>query len=150
MDYNDFQNIISEWGWWITAAVLILFEILAPGVFFLFFAFAAFIVASIGWAFDIDWQYELLIFAAIGFGSMFAGRRYFKNERLSFEEHPINDPMAEYIGRVVELHGAVKNGAGEIKLGDSIWVVTGDDAEIGRSVKIIGKNDQKFIVEAVG
>ncbi|PCI86217.1 MAG: hypothetical protein COB24_10360 [Hyphomicrobiales bacterium] len=149
MDLSNFQEILNEWGWLIAAAVLLGLEILAPGVFFLFFAFAAFIVAGIAWVFDFGWQYEVLIFALIGFLSMYAGRKYFKSKQVVHEDHPINDPMAAFIGDVVTLQTAIENGSGKAKIKDSVWTVLGDDAEAGDKVKIIGKKDQKFIVEAV-
>lgn len=149
MEAFNFYGVIGEWGWFIAAAILIGFEILAPGVFFLFFAFAAFIVAGIAWAFDIGWQYEVLIFALVGFLSMYAGRKYFKTNQVVHEDHPINDPMVAFIGDVVTLQTAIENGNGKAKVKDSVWTVLGDDAEAGAKVKIIGKKDQKFIVEAV-
>ena len=145
----DLQNIISEWGWLIAAAVLIGLEILAPGVFFLFFAFAAFVVAGIAWVFNIGWQYEVLIFAAVGVVSMVWGRKYFKNNQIVAEDHPINDPMAAFFGDVVTLHTAIKNGTGKAKIKDGVWTVLGPDAEVGASVKIVDKQGQKFIVELV-
>lgn len=149
MDLGNFQDILNEWGWFIAAAVLIGFEILAPGVFFLFFAFAAFIVAGVAWAFDIGWQYEVLVFAVIGFLSMYAGRKYFKSAQVVHEDHPINDPMMAFIGNVVTLETAIENGSGKAKVKDSVWTVLGADAEAGTKVKIVGKQDQKFKVEPV-
>lgn len=145
----DIQNIISEWGWLIAAAILIGLEILAPGVFFLFFAFAAFIVAGISWVFNIGWQYEVLIFAIIGVVSMILGRKYFKNNQDVAESHPINDPMAAFVGDVVKLHTAIENGRGKAKIKDSVWTVLGPDAAAGTSVKIVDKQGQKFVVELV-
>lgn len=149
MDFTNLQGIFSEWGWLIAAAVLIAFEILAPGVFFLFFAFAAFIVAGIAFVLDIGWQYEVLIFAIVGFLSMYAGRKYFRSEQTVHEDNPINDPMMAFIGDVVTLHTDIENGTGKAKIKDSVWTVLGDDAEAGSKVKIIGKNGQKFTVDAV-
>lgn len=149
MDFTSFQSILNEWGWIIAAAVLIGLEILAPGVFFLFFAFAAFIVAGIAWVFDLGWQIEMLIFAVIGVLSMYAGRKYFKSAQVVHEDHPINDPMAAFIGDVVTLQSAIENGTGKAKIKDSVWTVLGDDADAGAKVKIIGKKGQKFMVEAV-
>lgn len=149
MDFSNLQGILNEWGWLIAAAVLIAFEILAPGVFFLFFAFAAFIVAGVAWVFDFGWQYEVLLFAIIGFLSMYAGRKYFKAEQNVLGDDPINDPMMAFMGDVVTLHSAIENGTGKAKIKDSVWTVLGADAAKGAKVKIIGKNGQKFTVEPV-
>ncbi len=145
----DIGNILQEWGWFIAAGILILLEILAPGVFFLFFAFAAFIVAGISWAFNIGWQYEVLLFSAIGIASMYLGRRYFKKEREKYADHPINDPMAEYLGKEAVLQYAIVNGVGKIKINGLLWGVKGDDAKVGTVVKLVAKQGDKFIVELV-
>ncbi|MGL1919692.1 MAG: NfeD family protein [Hyphomicrobiales bacterium] len=149
MDFTNLQGIFSEWGWLIAAAVLIALEILAPGVFFLFFAFAAFIVAGVAFIVDIGWQFEVLLFAIIGFLSMYAGRKYFKSEQAVHEDNPINNPMMAFIGDVVILHTAIENGTGKARIKDSVWTVLGADAAEGSKVKITGTNGQKFTVEPV-
>ncbi|NRA88666.1 MAG: NfeD family protein [Rhizobiales bacterium] len=149
MNYVNFQDVFSEWGWFIAATILILLEVLAPGVFFLFFAFAAFIVAGVSWAVDIDWQYELLLFSAIGFLSMYGGKRYFKKEREKYNDHPINDPMAEFIGNKVSLETAIVNNIGKVQIKGVHWTVNGPDAEKDTIVKIVGKTDDRFIVELI-
>lgn len=149
MGFTDYEMLIREWGWIILAAILLGLEILAPGVFFLFFAFAAFIVAAISWLFNFGWQIEVLIFALIGLASMYAGRRFLKKDREKLAEHPINDPMMALVGQIVVVETAIKNGTGKAKINDSLWTIIGDDAEIGANVKIVDKKDEKFMVEAV-
>lgn len=149
MDMISLQNIIGEWGWLIAAAVLLGLEILAPGVFFLFFAFAAFVVAGVSWVIDMSWQYEVLIFVFIGFLSMYIGRKYFKSKQIIDENDPINDPMMAFMGDVVTLQSAIENGRGQALVKDGVWMVLGPDAEAGAKVRIIDKKDQKFIVELV-
>ena len=41
----------------------------------------------------------------------------------------------------------IENGKGKVKVGDSEWIVKGEDAEIGELVKVVAFDGNTLIVE---
>ncbi len=47
------------------------------------------------------------------------------------------------------VHVAIVAGRGKIKVGDSVWMATGADAEVGTQVRVIGQDGSTLHVEKV-
>ena len=59
---QDIFPLVGVWFWWIAAGVLLFMELLAPGVFLMWLAFAAASVGIVDYFIDLSWQLELLAF----------------------------------------------------------------------------------------
>src|SRR5262245_62353548 len=56
---------MGGWIWFVVAAVFLLLELLAPGVFMLWLGIAAILIGIISLATVLSWQAQLIIFAVL-------------------------------------------------------------------------------------
>lgn len=136
------------WAWLIMGLVLLGLEVLAPGVIFLWLAVAAAVTGIVvAVAADIGWQWQFGIFAATAIVAIAIGRPIYK-ARLKTTDHPnLNNRLDAYVGREFTLTSAITNGRGEIKIGDTVWRVSGPDQPAGNRVKVIASDGALLQVE---
>ena len=76
------------------------------------------------------------------------GRRFYDPRRSRPTDNPTLNRRGEHnIGRVAPLETAIVNGSGRIKLGGSLWTVSGIDLPAGRKVKVVGVDGSTLRVE---
>jgi membrane protein implicated in regulation of membrane protease activity len=140
---------LGQWSWWVIGAILLLLELLLPGVFFMWLGIAALVIGVIDIFVDLSWQIEVAIFAVLSVVSLLFLRPHFK-ERLSRSANPnLNQRMYDYVGKRYVLDQAIVNGSGKVRIDDTLWVVTGADRARGEWVKVTGVDGLKLIVEAL-
>lgn len=145
---RELLPFLGQWSWWIIGAILLLFELLLPGVFFMWLGFAALVIGVIDIFADLSWQTEVAIFAVLSVLSLIFLRPHFK-ERLGRSTNPnLNQRMYDYVGKSYVLDQAIVNGAGKVRIDDTLWVVTGVDRPRGEWVKVTGVDELKLIVAA--
>lgn len=140
---------IIFWYWWALAAVLLVFEMMLPGVVFLFLALGA---AAAGFvlliASDLSLEFQLLIFAVVSVLSAVGLRRTLR--RLQHIDGPPNTLNARgdaLIGRTFVLDAPILNGRGRVNLGDGSWSVSGPDMVKGAKVRVKAVNGTELSVE---
>ena len=142
---------IVYWHWWVAAALLAILEMVMPGTMLIFFAAAAAVVGALAFAIPgLSWQLQFLAFAVLSIASIFAWRAYRAKHpgQLDGTDRPmLNKRADQYIGRVVVVQEAIVNGQGKAKVDDSIWRVSGPDAPVGASVKVIAADGGFLKVE---
>jgi len=144
----SFLEHLVFWHWWVLAITLVILEILAPGVIFLWLGIGAGITGLLLLAVSsLDWQVQLVIFASISVMATIGGRMWWKrNSQVS--DHPLlNQRGAQYIGRTFTLNQAIINGTGKVRVGDSDWRINGSDMPAGSHVKVTGTAGASLIVE---
>lgn len=136
------------WYWWVLAVAFLGLEIVITGFFFLWLALSAFVVGGLLFMFPaLSFDMQLLLFSLLAIGSVVAWRRY-GAQKLSASDHPLLNRRGEqYLGRTFNLHAAIENGQGKIKVDDSIWKVHGEDCPAGSKVKIVAVKGTVFEVE---
>lgn len=143
----DVFRELTLWHWFILGAVLIVVEMLAPGVIFLWLGLAAVatgIVVAVAPA--LGWEIQLLLFAALSAASIYAGRRFIANRPAATDHPTLNERGRDYIGRVYVLGEALQNGTGKLTIDDTIWSITGPDAPAGARVKVTGMDGMVLLV----
>ncbi len=144
---------LGSWTWWIIGLVLLIFEIVLPGVFMLWFGIAAMIVGTIslmvGEASWWSWQIQIVAFAVLSLGSAIIGRKYWYNVHPDTDEPNLNARSDRMVGQTSVLIEAMKDGSGRIKLGDTTWRVEGPDLPAGSRVKVVDSQSSTLKVEAV-
>ena len=139
---------LGQWSWWVFGAILLLLELLLPGVFFMWLGIAALLVGVIDIFADLSWQVEVAIFALVSVLSLIFLRPHFK-DRIGRSANPnLNQRMYDYVGKRYVLDQAIVNGSGKVRIDDTLWVVTGADRPRGEWVKVTGVDGLKLIVEA--
>lgn len=136
------------WYWWIFAVVLVIIEILAPSFFALWMAIAAFLTGlALLLMPQMDWQFQLMLFALLSVFSIVMWRRYYLKNPIKSDQPTLNRRGEQYLGRVVTLQAPIVDGVGKIRLDDSSWKVTGPDCPAGKKVRIVALNNVVFNVE---
>ena len=144
----EFLEAASYWEWWILGAALVVLEVFAPGVIFLWMGIAAGVVGLIVLAAPaMEWEIQVLIFAALSVASVFVARRYLKRKPIETDHPNLNRRGQDLIGRVFTLDEPIVNGQARLKVGDSQWQVTGPDLASGASVRVAGIDGTKLRVE---
>ena len=142
---------LGPWSWWLLAAILLVAELAAPGVFLIWIGAAALVVGALSLAlWDTGfwgWQIQLLLFAALSVVFAIAGRRYYDRKRATTDEPFLNQREASLIGRTATLQEPITEGRGRIRLDDTWWPVQGTDQPAGTRVRIASAHGRTLTVE---
>lgn len=139
---------LGGWSWVILGLVLIGGEVLAPGVFLIWFGLAALLTGAVVGLTDIGWQIAALVFAGFSLVTVLVGRLLMRHK----SEEPdaatgLNDRGRQLIGKVFKLEATMLGGEGRIRVGDSSWRVTGPELLAGSDVKVVGVEGATLLVE---
>ena len=146
---------LGPWNWLVLGFLLIVLEIAAPGVFFLWIGIAALIVGAISlFAWDAAfwiWQAQVLLFLALSLATAYAGKKFFSGALDSSDQPLLNRRGVQLIGRTATLVEPITNGRGRIQLGDTLWRVSGPDLPAGARVRVTAAadTDLELVVEPV-
>lgn len=139
---------IVFWYWWVLAVGFLAIELLAPGFFFLWLAVSAFVVGSILLTIpSTTFEIQLLLFSVLAVTSILIWRRYISAKSQQSDHPLLNQRGAQYIGRTFNLVTPIENGQGKIKVGDSLWLVHGEDCPMDSKVKVVAVKGTVFEVE---
>jgi inner membrane protein len=123
--------------WLLAALMLTIAEVVAPGIFLIFFALGAVAAAVPARLFGVgDLVWQLAIFVAATVAILLAGH--------SFYSHFIAHRAAEGIGRgplgepgIVE--EPIVDGRGKVRVRDTSWLATGPDLAKGTPIVVVGR-----------
>jgi inner membrane protein len=142
---QQFFPFLGGWTWSVIAGVLLLAELILPGIFFMWLALAAAVMGIVDIFVDLAWQIEIAAFAALAV--LFV---VFVRPRLHMSPGSVtnlNQRMYDYVGRTYVLDEAIVNGRGKIRIDDTLWMVTGADRGKGEWVKVTAVDGSRLIVE---
>lgn len=148
----DLVARLGPWSWWVLGVVLLILEIIVPGVFLFWIGLAAIVtgLASLAlWGTAIwAWQVQLVIFALLSFAAILIGRAVLKRGEGESDEPTLNRRAESLVGRIVTVTEAIENGHGRAKVGDTTWSVAGPDLPVGAKVRIVSASGNELRVEA--
>jgi membrane protein implicated in regulation of membrane protease activity len=134
----DNLNLVF-WHWWILAALLMIVEVLLPGMFLLWISLAAFLVGGLCFLFPtLELSYQIFLFAVFAIASAWLGRSYLKCHPRPTDQPHLNRKADQYIGRQLTLDQPIINGYGKTKIDDSLWKISGGDCPAGTRVEVKG------------
>lgn len=141
-------SALGPWGWLTAAAVLLIAEIMVPGIFLLWLGIAALIVGLVSFVIDWGWQLQWVAFALISIAAIPLWRRLAQAGETS-DQPFLNRRVEAMVGRVFTLERPIVGGAGTIAVDDTIWRVTGSDAPAGSRIRITRVDGATIHVEPV-
>ncbi len=130
---------LTHWHWFIGAAVLVILEMAAPGVVFLWLGLAAG-ATGLGlliWP-DMAWETQFFVFALLSLVSVAGGRMWLRARPVPTDQPVLNRRGEQYVGRRFTLAEPIVNGVGKIRVDDTTWKVAGPDMEAGSPVEVTG------------
>ncbi|THF85778.1 NfeD family protein [Deinococcus sp. KSM4-11] len=150
MDLWPTLSRVQPWHWWVLGAALLILEVLAPGVFFVWLALSAFALGLVVFVLPIPVTVQLLLFAIFSVASVLIGRRYVGRLALGGTEgEEMNQGSSRLVGRTVTVTTAIHNGTGRVRVGDSDWRATGPDTPVGADVLIVAADGSTLIVREI-
>jgi membrane protein implicated in regulation of membrane protease activity len=153
-----FERIFTElgpWNWMVLGLVLLILEIMAPGVFLLWIGIAALVVGAITLALWSStfwvWQAQVVLFLVLSLVAAYYGKKIMDGRNEVSDLPLLNQRGAQMIGRTATLSEPIREGRGRIQLGDTLWRVSGPDLPAGARVRVVkaAEQDLELVVEAV-
>jgi len=139
---------ILFWYWWALSAILLVCEMLLPGVVFLFIAIGAAVAGLVLLvASGASLEIQLAVFAIASVVSAVALRPYFKRLQGRTAEPSLNARGEALVGQIFVLDQPILAGRGRVKLGDGSWIVTGPDMVAGAKVRVAAVSGTELKVE---
>jgi hypothetical protein len=110
---------------------------------------AALLVGLVSFVAHPSWQTQLLMFAVFAAIAVPVWRRLAKGNRAASASNPFLNKRADaLVGRVFTLEKPIIDGAGTVRIDDTIWRVAGPDAPAGSRVRIVRADGANLTVAA--
>ncbi|MBS0548322.1 MAG: NfeD family protein [Proteobacteria bacterium] len=139
---------IVFWYWWALAGVLLVCEMMLPGVVFLFLAVGAavaglfLLVVS-----DLSLEMQLAVFAVFSVAAAVGLRPILRKLQHRSDDPNLNERGNALIGKVLVLDQPILRGRGRVTMGDGSWTVTGPDMVAGAKVRVAAVDGTELRVE---
>jgi inner membrane protein len=147
---SEVMPLTGPWFWFIVAGLLLMGELVSPGVFLMWIAAAAAATGLVDLVFGLTWQIEVVVFAALSALMVLASWNYVKAKRNPKSDQPhLNQRHGAYVGREFVLEKAIVNGSGKLRIEDALWDVDGPDLPVGARVKVTGVKGLRLTAEKV-
>jgi membrane protein implicated in regulation of membrane protease activity len=140
---------LGVWDWFIAGAVLLVLEVLAPGVFMLWLGLAALLVGVISLFVDWTWQAQFIAFAVFSFAAIPLWRRLATRDGATTDQPFLNRRTEAFVGRIFTLEKPIVDGSGTMRIDDTVWRITGADVPAGSRVKVTRVDGTALHVELV-
>lgn len=127
-------------NWFTVGIILIILEMLLPGMFLMWFGVSALLVGVITLIITMSMNAELILFAITSVLSVITVilimRKVSPNTQSTVTQNLNQARGSEFIGMTFTLDSKVINHEGKINIGDTAWLIKGPDAEAGTHIEI--------------
>ncbi|MHA1165848.1 MAG: NfeD family protein [Alphaproteobacteria bacterium] len=147
---NEVSSLFFElgaWNWLILAGLFFVLELLAPGIFLIWFGIAAGMVGALALLTDITWQWQFVLFALLSLVAVLIARKFFRSDAQQSDRPLLNLRAQQHVGKSFVVAETIKNGRGKVKIGDTLWLAEGPDAAQGVSVTVTAADGSTLTVE---
>ena len=146
-----FLHSLTIWHWLSLAALLLIVEILTGSGFLLWIGIAAACVSVVLAVLPaLTWPYQLVLFSVTALLSCILWWWRLKCNPLRTDRPLLNQRLAQYVGHRFVLVEPIAQGRGQIRIGDSLWQVSGDDLPAGVEVIVTGYDGLVLTVVVAG
>ena len=123
-------------------------ELVVPGVFLIFLAIAAGIVAAATFVLpELPLAAQLGVFGMWSVVTVLIGRRWYQDYPVETSDPLLNDRARRLIGETVVVADAIVSGRGRVRVGDGEWPAQGPDAPTGTRMRIVSVTSGIVVVE---
>jgi inner membrane protein len=139
----------AHWLWIAAGLLLVGLEVVVSGIFLFWVGLAAIATGLILWIIPLSFTAQLVMFALFGLASILVGRSVQQKQSNEATDSPfLNERSKALVGRVFILETAITNGAGSVRVNDSVWRVVGPELAPGTTVKVVSVDGSTLVVEA--
>ena len=146
--FTDLGSFLGPWAWFVLGGVLLVAEIAAPGAFLLWLGLAALATGGLSYFVGLNWQGEVLAFAALAVIAVLVGRRITPAPGRASDRPFLNRRSEGFVGRVFTLDEPIMGGVGRVRIDDTVWRIEGPDLAAGHDVKVVAADGATLKVEA--
>lgn len=133
-----FSELNPEWLWLIGGVLLLIAELIAPGIFLVFIGGAAVATGIASLALGLPLALQFALFALLAVLAVRIGGRHAYAARYEHSTDPfLNDRARRLLGRVVVAVEDIDRNDGRVRVGDSLWPARGGPARAGERVRIV-------------
>jgi membrane protein implicated in regulation of membrane protease activity len=143
----EFIISLGPWAWIIAGVILFALEIALPGAFMMWLGIAAILVGAISLIVTVSWQMQCVLFAVFALASVPLWRRFARKVDPQTDAPMLNRRTEALVGRTFTLEKPIVDGAGTVKIDDTIWRVQGPDAMAGSRVRVVRADGANLSVE---
>ena len=146
---------LGAWNWMVLGCILLALEIALPGYFLLWIGLAAIVTGAVSLLFWDStwwgWEAQAIVFVVLAVISAFLGSKVMSRSRTDPDADLLNQRGAQMIGKLATLTEPIKDGRGRVRIGDTLWRVTGPDLPAGTQVRVKAATaaDLELVVEPV-
>lgn len=135
--------------WFLIGLLLLLGELVMPGLVLIFFGFGAWVTALFCLLFDVSLNGQLGIFLASSLTSLALLRKYLRNRYTNFRQEQSAELEDDYIGqKVTAIQDFEANTPGRVSFRGSNWeAVSATPVTAGQTLIITGFRSIRLIVE---
>ncbi len=138
-----------HWAWFTLAAALIMIEVVSPTFFFLWPGLAALTVGIVSYVIpDVGFVWRLAAFGVLTFLFAYGWKIYLKHYPNIAGDPALNKRAEQLIGKIAIVTEPIVNGRGRAQIGDSSWVVMGQDCPENTVVVVKGSQSNALLVVA--
>jgi membrane protein implicated in regulation of membrane protease activity len=145
-----FAGLDAHWVWLTLGLVLAGLEMLAPGVYLIWLAVAAFVVGALTFAFDLSFAAQVIDFVFLSLIIAFSVKRFLRERPIESADPLLNRRGARLVGETALVVQAIEHGSGRVRLGDSEWIAHGPNIGVGEHVRVSGSEGAILLVEPLG
>jgi membrane protein implicated in regulation of membrane protease activity len=138
---------MEAWHWFVVGGVLMALELFVFGAILLWLGIAAMVTGAVIliWP-GLSLQVQLLIFVVIAPASLAIGL-YIRKAFFPPSEEQVNLGSRRFVGQFGLLDTPILAGRGSVRMGDTVWPVTGPDLPAGARVKVVSSDGITLAVE---
>ncbi|MFV3307121.1 NfeD family protein [Pseudomonas sp. NY15181] len=144
----DFLHHLGFWDWLGLGILLLILEVFGAGGYLLWIGIAAAITGVIAFLIPgLDWTWQFLLFGVLAILTAVFWWRHQRSAKHAGGSPGLNRRGSELVGRQFALHDAIVGGRGKIRVGDSVWLVSGPELPAGAQVRVTGQDGVLLLVE---
>jgi membrane protein implicated in regulation of membrane protease activity len=138
---------MQAWHWFVIGIVLAVLEVFVFGAVLLALGVAALVVGIVVLLGLVpDWQYQTLVFVAAAIVTVSIALQI-RKRYLQPKDDLVNVGSRRFVGQFGLLDTPIVAGRGSVRIGDSVWPVTGADLPSGVRVKVVSSDGITLAVE---
>ena len=149
----ELPEVVSFWHWLAFGVLVMLIEVLVPGVIFLWLGIAAVLTGlALAAIPSMSWEIQAILFAVLSVAAIFVGRRIVAARQAPTDHPTLNRRGKNLVGTRHVLDTASEGGRGRVRIGDTVWRFTvrpeGEELAEGTRIAVVGVDGTTLIVEA--
>lgn len=139
----------GPWAWFVLGLVLLGLELVVPGGWFLWLGAGGILTGLMAFIPGVTWPWQITIFGLLALVTVVGWRLFTRNRKQTSDRPLLNRRAEAFIGHEGVLDEPITNGFGRMRLGDTVWRITGPDLPAGTRIRITSADITVLRVERV-